>query len=84
MFYSYTPKGVCSRQIEFEIDNGILKNVRFTGGCPGNLKALSALVEGMPYEEVLKRLSGIQCGFRKTSCSDKLTKAIEEAVAERS
>lgn len=84
MFYSYTPKGVCSRQIEFEIDNGILKNVRFTGGCPGNLKALSALVEGMPYEEVLKRLSGIQCGFRKTSCSDQLTKAIKEAVAERS
>ncbi|MEI3147133.1 MAG: TIGR03905 family TSCPD domain-containing protein [Merdibacter sp.] len=84
MFYSYTPKGVCSRQIEFEIDNGILKNVRFTGGCPGNLKALSALVEGMPYEEVLKRLSGIQCGFRETSCSDQLTKAIEEAVAERS
>lgn len=84
MFYSYTPKGVCSRQIEFEIDNGILKNVRFTGGCPGNLKALSALVEGMPYEEVLKRLSGIQCGFRKTSCSAQLTKAIEEAVAERS
>ena len=84
MFYSYTPKGVCSRQIEFEIDNGILKNVRFTGGCPGNLKALSALVEGMPYEEVLKRLSGIQCGFRNTSCSDQLTKAIEEAVAERS
>ena len=84
MFYSYTPKGVCSRQIEFEIDNGILKNVRFTGGCPGNLKALSALVKGMPYDEILKRLSGIPCGFRKTSCSDQLTKAIEEAVAERS
>ena len=81
MFYSYTPKGVCSRQIEFEIDNGILKNVRFTGGCPGNLKALSALVEGMPYEEVLKRLSGIQCGFRPTSCPDQLAQALKEYKA---
>ncbi len=76
MFYSYTPERTCSRNIEFEIDNGILKNVSFTGGCNGNLKALSALVEGMPVEEVLEKLSGIQCGFRGTSCADQLTVAI--------
>lgn len=78
MFYSYTPERTCSRNIEFEIDNGVLKNVSFTGGCNGNLKALSALVEGMPVEEVLNRLSGIQCGFRGTSCADQLTVAIRK------
>ncbi|MEE0797427.1 MAG: TIGR03905 family TSCPD domain-containing protein [Anaerovoracaceae bacterium] len=80
MFYSYTPKGTCSHQIEFEIDNGILKNVSFAGGCNGNLKALSILVEGMPCSEVIDKLSGIRCGFRPTSCSDQLTKAVSEAM----
>lgn len=81
MFYSYTPKNTCSRQIQFEIDNGIVKKVEFAGGCNGNLKGISALVEGLPWEEVVKRLSGITCGLKGTSCPDQLSKAIEEAMA---
>lgn len=80
MFYSYTPKNTCSRQIQFEIDNGIVKKVEFAGGCNGNLKGISALVEGLPWEEVVKRLSGITCGLKGTSCPDQLSKAIEEAM----
>ncbi len=81
MFYSYTPKNTCSRQIQFEIDNGIVKKVEFAGGCNGNLKGISALVEGLPWEEVVKKLSGITCGLKGTSCPDQLSKAIEEAMA---
>lgn len=81
MFYSYTPERTCSHNIEFEIDNGIVKHVSFAGGCNGNLKALAKLVEGLPYEEVIEKLSGIECGMRGTSCADQLTKAIKQAVA---
>ncbi len=80
MFYTYTPKNTCSTKIEFEIDNGLVKKVQFAGGCNGNLKAVSSLVEGLPYEEVIQKLSGIECGFRGTSCSDQLTIAIKNAV----
>ena len=79
MVYSYTPERTCSHNIEFEIDNGIVKHVSFAGGCNGNLKALAKLVEGMPCEEVIEKLSGIECGVRGTSCADQLTKAIKQA-----
>lgn len=82
MFYNYKPQGVCSHNIEFEIDNGIVKKVAFAGGCNGNLKAVSALVEGLPYETVIEKLGGITCGFKGTSCGDQLAKAIQQAVAE--
>lgn len=82
MLYTYTPKRVCSQQIQFEIDNGIVKNVAFAGGCNGNLKGISALVEGLPWDEVVKRLSGITCGFKNTSCPDQLAAAIKGAMEE--
>lgn len=79
MHYQYKPKGVCSTNIEFDIEDGIVKNVKYTGGCNGNLKAVAALVEGQTKENVIKRLKGIQCGNKGTSCSDQLAKALEEA-----
>lgn len=80
MVYTYKTKGTCSRMIEFEIDNGIVKNVRFEGGCNGNLKGIGAMVEGLKAEEVISRLEGIRCGFKPTSCPDQLAKALREAV----
>lgn len=75
---TYTTTGVCAKQIDFEVVDGIVKNVKFHGGCPGNLAALSTLLEGMPAEEVIKKLKGITCGQRNTSCSDQLATALEE------
>jgi uncharacterized protein (TIGR03905 family) len=80
MKYTYTPRGVCSAQIDFEIDNGVVKNVRFTRGCSGNTQGVSALCEGMKADEVVKRLEGIDCGGRGTSCPDQLAKAIKHAA----
>ena len=80
MKYTYTPRGVCSAQIDFEIDNGVVKNVRFTRGCSGNTQGVSALCEGMKAGEVVKRLEGRDCGGRGTSCPDQLAKAIKHAA----
>ena len=77
----YTTKGTCSRFIDFDLEDGIIKNVVFTGGCNGNLKGIGSLVEGMSAEEAIKRLSGITCGFKTTSCPDQLAKALEAALA---
>ena len=77
----YTTQGVCSRFIDFDVEDGIVKNVVFTGGCNGNLKGIAALVEGQPAEEIIKRLTGTQCGFKPTSCPDQLAKALEAALA---
>ena len=79
MKFSVVPEGVCSRRIDFEIINGCVHNVLFTGGCPGNLKALSILVEGMSVEKLYKNLNGITCGKKPTSCSDQLAKAVMKA-----
>ena len=80
MEFSYITKGVCSRRILFEVEDGIVKNVHFEGGCNGNTKGISALVEGMRAEEVINRLEGIKCGFKSTSCPDQLAKALKETV----
>ena len=80
MTYEYTPKGVCSRKMIIEIDDGIVTDVQILGGCNGNLKGISSLVKGMPVDEVISRLEGIRCGFKKTSCPDQLAKALKEAV----
>ena len=80
MKYSFTPRGVCSAQIDFEIENGIIKNVRFTRGCNGNTQGVGALCEGMPADEVIKRLDGINCNGRGTSCPDQLAKAVKMAL----
>lgn len=78
--FSYTPKGVCSRNISFDIDDGIVRNVRFLGGCNGNTQGLAKLVEGMSAEEVISRLSKTDCGGRGTSCPDQLAKAIKAGL----
>ena len=77
----YATKGTCSRFIDFDLVDGVVKNVVFTGGCNGNLKGIAALVEGQPAEDVIKRLTGTKCGFKPTSCPDQLAKALEAALA---
>ena len=84
MTHSYKTRGTCSRQIDFEIDNGIVKNVSFFGGCNGNLKGIGALVEGRPAEEVITLLKGMKCGFKNTSCPDQLAQALEKALDDES
>lgn len=81
MKYSFTPRGVCSVQIDFEIENNVIKNVKFTRGCNGNTQGVAALCEGMNAAEVVKRLEGIDCNGRGTSCPDQLAKAIKKALA---
>ena len=80
MDYTYKPKGVCSQLINFSIEDGKLHNVSFERGCPGNLKAISKLVEGMEAEKVVKILEGNTCGMKNTSCADQLAKAIKEKL----
>lgn len=82
MHYKYKTKNTCSSEIEFDIDNNKIYNVRYTGGCNGNLKAVSSLVEGVDIDEFQKRCKGIKCGFRDTSCIDQLSKAIEEVTVD--
>ncbi len=81
MAYQYRTKGVCSRSITFDIEDGVIKNVQFEGGCNGNTQGIAALVEGMPVDEAIRRLSGIRCGFKSTSCPDQLANALREATA---
>ncbi len=77
MHIKYSPKGVCAMQIEMDLNDGIVSNVEFMGGCNGNLKAISKLVEGMKGEDVIRILKGNECGFKGTSCADQLALAIE-------
>lgn len=78
--YNYITKGVCSRQINFDVCDNKLKNVSFIGGCNGNLQGISRLVEGMDLNEAIKRLQGISCGWRGTSCPDQLANALKEFI----
>ncbi len=80
MKYSYRTKGTCSRQIDIELENGIVKDVVFFGGCNGNLKGISSLVKDKPATEVIDSLKGIKCGFKQTSCPDQLALALQEAL----
>jgi len=77
MVYTVTPKGVCAKAIDFDIEDNKVKNVRFHGGCQGSHIGIQSLVEGMNTEEVVKRLKGITCGQRSTSCPDQLACALE-------
>ena len=79
MNYSYKPKGVCPVNIEFDIEDGIIHNVKYTGGCNGNLQAIPKLVDGLTVEQVEEKIAGIKCGFKNTSCGDQLAKACREA-----
>lgn len=75
--YSYTPSGVCSVKIDFDIEDDTVKNVKFTRGCNGNTQGLSKLAEGMKVDEVISRLKGTDCNGRGTSCPDQLARALE-------
>ena len=78
MQYEYKTKGTCSQRILFDIEDGKLMNVQYIGGCNGNLKGISSLVEGMEVSEVIRRLSGTTCGMKQTSCPDQLAKALKQ------
>lgn len=78
MHVKYNTKGTCAVRIEFDVEDGVVKNVAFLGGCDGNHKGIAALVEGQKPEEVVKKLKGITCGRRTTSCPDQLALALED------
>lgn len=78
MEYRYKPNGVCSVEMIFDIDeNNTINGLEVIGGCNGNLKGISALIKGMKVEDVIKRLKGIKCGFKETSCPDQISQALE-------
>ena len=77
---SYKTKGVCSKNIDFEVVDGEVRNVSFLGGCNGNLQGIGKLVEGMPVSDVIKKLKGLKCGTKQTSCPDQLANALEEYI----
>lgn len=79
MHYNFKTSGVCSRGIEFDIEDGTVKNVHFAGGCMGNTAGVARLAEGRKVEDVISVLEGIQCGAKGTSCPDQLAKALKEA-----
>lgn len=76
--FVFTPKGVCSKQFTFEIENDVIQNLTVSGGCNGNLKGISRLVQGRTIQEIVEALEGIQCGFRDTSCPDQIAKALND------
>ena len=76
----YKTKGTCSTQIDLDVEDGLVRNVKFTNGCNGNLQGIGKLVEGMKAEEAIGKLRGIKCGFKNTSCPDQLSYAIEQAM----
>ena len=76
----YKTRGVCASAVSFDLVDGKITGAKFTGGCSGNTQGVCALVEGMDAKEAIKRLSGIRCGFKPTSCPDQLAKALQEAL----
>ncbi len=74
----YKTSGVCSRSVEFDVVDNKVKNVRFEGGCSGNTQGVAALVDGMDIDEAIRRMSGIKCGFKSTSCPDQLADALKQ------
>lgn len=80
---TYQTKGVCSRKIEIDIENGIVEKVQYLGGCSGNTQGVAALVRGMKVEEAIERLAGIRCGMKTTSCPDQLSEALREYLAQK-
>ena len=80
MTYTYTPRGVCSRKMTVELENGVIKSVNVEGGCNGNLQGISRLVIGMKAEDAIARMQGIHCGGKPTSCPDQLSIALTQAL----
>ncbi len=79
MKYEYYPKGICPMKLEFDLDGDVVTNIVFTGGCNGNLKAISTLVDGMTVDEICEKLAGNTCGSKQTSCADQLSIALTKA-----
>lgn len=79
MQFEFKTRGTCSQMIYFDIEDGKVRNLRFVGGCNGNLKGISALVEGMDVDTVIGKVEGIRCGMKSTSCPDQLAKALKQA-----
>ena len=78
MEYRYRPEGVCSQEMVFNIENGVVTDLKVIGGCSGNLQGIAKLVVGLKVDEVIERLKGIKCGFKPTSCPDQISKALED------
>ena len=79
MTINYRPRGVCSQQMQIEVEDGVIRSFQVLGGCSGNLQGISSLVEGMPVDEVIRRLEGIRCGGKATSCPDQIAQALKTA-----
>lgn len=82
MHYEYRTSGTCSQVITFDINGNVITNIKFIGGCNGNLKAIAALVDGWTVDQIVDKLSGISCGWKSTSCGDQLAKAVKKAYEE--
>ena len=80
MTYKHMNRGTCSRSVSFDLNDGIVTNIYFEGGCNGNTKGIASLCEGMKAEDIIARLEGIRCGFKPTSCPDQLAQALKEAM----
>lgn len=80
MTIQYTPKGVCSRAFEIEVEDGVIQSVQVVGGCNGNLQGISSLLKGMKVEDAVQRMEGIRCGMKATSCPDQLAQALKTVV----
>ena len=84
MTYTFRPRGVCSQEMRVEVDDqGIIRELQVLGGCSGNLQGIASLVKGMPAEEAIKRLKGIHCGMKPTSCPDQLARGLEQILAQK-
>ena len=81
MTYTYYPRGVCSQRMDLELEDGVIRRVEVLGGCSGNLQGISRLVVGMQAEEAIRRMEGIRCGGKPTSCPDQLAKALRACLA---
>lgn len=82
MTHSFRPTGVCSQLYTFDLEDGIIHNMKIVGGCNGNLQGLCKLLEGMDAKEAIEKLSGIRCGFKATSCPDQISRALKQAIGE--
>ena len=80
MTITYRPKGVCSRLMRAEVEDGIIRQVEVQGGCSGNLQGISRLLVGMPVQQAIERMEGVRCGGKPTSCPDQLAKALRQAL----
>lgn len=81
MKYQYSTQGTCSYQIDLNVEDGVIKDIQFYGGCDGNLQGICSLVRGMKVEDVLPKIEGIRCGMKTTSCPDQLARALRQVMA---